>query len=81
MPGTKPVTPKKWIISAIFASDLGDIDVDFAVDDLEHAHQLIMRQKDGYQAVKGVMVQRNPMHHEAPRTIEELAACSTKAES
>jgi hypothetical protein len=77
MPGTR----KKWIISTVFASDLGDIDVDFVVDDLEHAHQLIMRQVGGYKSVKSMKVERNPLHPKVPTTIEELAACSTKAES
>jgi hypothetical protein len=66
-------TKKRWIATVYYACEqLGNIDVDYGVDDLAQVHVLIMR-GPGYAAVKFTTIHRNPAFDHELMTLEELA--------
>lgn len=68
-----PHRTKKWIVTVHYtSSELGNLDVDFGVDDLEAVHLLIVN-GPGYDAVRYVEIERNPALLFVEKTIEEAA--------
>jgi len=68
-----PHRTKKWIATVHYTSSaLGDLDVDFGVDDLAAVHVLIVN-GPGYEAVKYIEVELNPAFAGQQQTIEQIA--------
>lgn len=65
-----PHRKKRWVATVHYASELGDLDVDYGVDQLDDVHTLIM-QGHGYECVRYIEVNRNPHYVETIFTIED----------
>ena len=61
---------KNWFVSVVYHSDNGDVDVDFAVDEIEEVYTALS-QGPGIKAIRTIKVERMT---EELQTIQQLAA-------
>lgn len=54
-----PHKTKVWIATVTYSSELGNLDVDYGVNDLEDLHAVI-KQGTGYGVILSILVERNP---------------------
>jgi len=72
---------KRWIATVHYKCDrLGQLDVDYGVDDLEAVHLLITN-GPGYAAVTFIEVNLNPHHPDVVISLETLARSPEKVEA